>query len=292
MEQGLFDSPLAGVNRLDYLSPSKMSLLLENPRKFFRKYAPGHFLEDEETRSLKIGDYAHTALFKPKEWANYREMETFSGTGSKAAKQAWIASLPEGVKFISADDREKVKRMVDAAMKDREARELIETIPGHAEVAAYAKRPDGIWLHGRIDRLIAGPGVVEYKTTSGAVDWDEFVWQVFEYDYHLALATYIEIVSILEKKPVTQSAWLVQQQVEPYSVRVHYPEEEDMLDIGRFDMERAIERWKMLTKKDPGLANESVWFGARQESEEAPCKFPYHVLIRRPEWHQFLTGVK
>lgn len=290
MEQGLFRAPQVGVNRLDYLSPSKQSLLLENPRKFFWKYSPTRKLNEEKTRSLKLGDFGHKALLDPSAWSKLVIAKEFSGTGSRAAKQEWIASLPAGAIVITAEEKENTMRMVDAVLANPEARELLQGLPGHNEVHAYAQRPDGIWLYGIIDRLIAGPGIVEFKTTSGGVDWDEFVWDVFNYNYHLALANYGEIISLLEKKPVTEMAWVVAQQVEPFSVRVHYPQHEDMLDIGRFDMQRAIDRWRYLTQKDPALANEAVWFGGRQEKEDGPCKFPYHIMIRRPEWQQFLTG--
>lgn len=290
MEQGLFKAPQAGVNRLDYLSPSKMKLLLANPRKFFWKYAPGRGLAEKKTKALDAGKLAHCALLEPAKFSQMVVEKEFSGKGSVAAYQEWLNSLPAGVTVISNKAKEEALRIVDAVMKNPEARALLETIAGQGEVHAYAQREDGIWLHGVIDRLISGPAVVEFKTTSGSVDWDEFVWSVFEYDYHLDLATYIEIMRILDKRPVKECAWVVAQQVEPFSVRVHYPQEDEMLDLGRFDMGRAIDRWKYLTQKDPGLTNESVWFGGRQEAEEGPCKFPYHILIRRPEWQQFLTG--
>lgn len=292
MEQGLFTAPIAGVNRLDYLSPSKMKLLLENPRKFFWKYAPGRGLTEKKTKSLDAGKLAHTALLEKAKFAQVVVEEEFTGKGSVAAYQAWLNSLPAGTTPVAKKAMEDAKRIADAVMAHPEARALMETIPGQNEVHAYAQRTDGIWLHGVIDRLIEGPGIVEFKTTSGAVDWNEFVWNVFEWSYHMDLAAYIEMAQILKKEPVRQAAWVVAQQVEPFSVRVHYPLEEDMLDIGRFDMNRAIDRWKLLTKQDPGMANEGVWFGGRQAEEDEPCKFPYHILIRRPEWQQFLTGVK
>lgn len=292
MEQGLFKAPQAGVNRLDYLSPSKMKLLLENPRKFFWKYAPGRGLADKKTKGLDAGKLAHVALLEPHKFTQMVVEKEFSGKGSVAAYQEWLASLPAGTATVAAKAKEDAMRIVDAVMANPEARALLETTAGQSELHAYAQRDDGIWLHGVIDRLIAGPAVVEFKTTSGGVDWDEFVWNVFEWSYHLDLAAYMEMASIINKAPVKETAWVVAQQVEPFSVRVHYPEEENMLDLGRFDMNRAIDRWKYLTKKDPGLTNESAWFGGRQEKEEAPCAFPYHILIRRPEWQQFLTGDK
>lgn len=292
MEQGLFSAPQAGVNRLDYLSPSKKKLLLKNPKLFFRKYAPGKGIEDKKTKQIDAGKLAHVALLEKAKFAQVVEEEEFSGTGSKAAYQRWLASLPAGTTPVAKKALEDAKRIADSVMSHPEARALIETIPGQNEVYAYAQRPDGIWLHGVIDRLIQGPGIVEFKTTSGAVDWNEFVWNVYEWDYHMDLATYIEIAQLIYKTAVREAAWVVAQQVEPFGVRVHYPLEEDMLDIGRFDMNRAIDRWKQLTKLDPGLTNESVWFGGRNAEEEEPCKFPYHILIRRPEWQQFLTGVK
>ncbi len=292
MEQGLFSAPQVGVNRLDYLSPSKMSLILENPRKFFWKYSPTRQLKEAKTKSLDLGKLCHKFLLEPGAAAKMVLEKEFSGTGSKAAKQEWIASLPPGTEIIDPDKREAMMKMVDAVMREPEARALLETAQGSNEVCGYAKREDGIWLHGKFDRLIAGPGIVELKTTSGGVDWDAFVWDVYEYNYHMALAVYLEIASIVHKKPVTESAWVVLQQVEPYSCRVHYPQDEDMLDIGRFDMNRAIDRWRDLMIRDPGLAREEIWFSGRQPKEEGPARFPYHILIRRPEWQQFLTGVK
>lgn len=292
MEQGLFKAPQAGVNRLDYLSPSKMKLLLANPRKFFWKYAPGRGLTEKKTKSLDAGKLAHCALLEPAKFSQMEEEKEFSGKGSVTAYQSWLASLPAGVTVVTKKAKEDAIRIADAVMSHPEARALLEGIAGQNEVHSYAKREDGIWLYGVIDRLIAGPGIVEFKTTSGAVDWSEFVWNVYEWDYHMDLATYAEIIRVVHGQAVTQSAWVVAQQVEPFGVRVHYPMEEDMLDIGRFDMNRAIDRWKVLTKVDPALTNEAAWFAGRQAEEDEPAKFPYHILIRRPEWQQFLTGVK
>lgn len=290
MEQGLFTKPQA-IHTLEYLSPSKMSLLLKNPRAYFHKYAPGESLTEEKTKALKTGDFAHKCLLDRSAWDNLVVSPEFAGTGSRAAKQAWLASLPKDAMVIEEEEKLKVQRMCDSVLSDPEARALLEVIEGMNEVCAYARRDDGIWLHGRMDRVIQGPAVVEFKTTSGGVDWDEFVWDVFEYNYHMALAVYVEMIQLIYKKPCKESAWIIAQSCEPYSVRVHYPQDENMMDIGRFDMNRAIERYKSLIAKDPTMTNKQAWFSGKNEKEEGPCAFPYHIMIRRPEWQQFLTGV-
>lgn len=259
---------------------------------FFRKYSPASDYEAPDTKALTAGKHAHHCLLEPDAFQQLVVAPEFSGTGMKAAKQAWLAGLPAGAITITDEQKKVVERICDSVLSDPEARALLRDLPGQNEVCAYAQRDDGIWLHGRMDRMVTGPAVIEFKTTSGAVDWDAFVWDVYEYDYHTALATYIEIAQILEKRPIQEAAWIVAQSCEPHSVRVHYPAEENMLDIGRFDMVRAIERFKDLTRLDPEMKNRQVWFNGREPKEDGPAAFPYHILIRRPEWQHFITGVK
>lgn len=290
--QGLFKQPLPGLDRLDYLSPSKIKLLNSNPRAFYKKYCKGPKLAEEKTKALKVGDFAHQCLLEPDRFSKLVISPEFSGTGSKAAKQAWLAKLPAGAEVIDEEDKAKVEAMIDSVLSDPEARALMRDLPGANEVCAYGQRKDGIWLHGRMDRALEGPSIIEFKTTSGAVDWDAFVWDVYEYDYHMAVAVYSEILEAIEQKPIREVAWIVAQSVEPYSVRVHYPQEENMLDIGRFDMNRGIERFRTLMALDPALSDPRIWFSGRQKEEDGPCAFPYHILIRKPEWQSFLTGGK
>lgn len=289
MQQGFFSAPQAEVNRMDYLSPSKISLLLENPQKFFHKYSLKD-LPDAKTKSMKVGDYAHKCLLDPAAWSSLVLEKEFSGKGSLAARQEWLATLPSDALVISAEEKEATLRMVDSIHRDKEAFALLSQMAGKNEVSAYAKRPDGIWLHGRFDRLLDVNAVVEFKTTSSSVDWDSFAWEVFEWDYHLALACYIEMIELITGKKCEQSAWIVTQSTAPYSTRVHYPQEENMLDLGRFDMNRGIERFKDLMKADPSFSKREVWFAGKNPKEEGPCAFPYHILIRRPEWQGFITG--
>ncbi len=104
-----------------------------------------------ETEAMKIGTAAHAAVLQPDLFeTDYVEIPTFSGAGTRAAKEEWLAEH-EGEIFLKADQLALVGRLCDAVRNHPRASALCE---GQAETSMVWTDPNsGVLCKARPDML-------------------------------------------------------------------------------------------------------------------------------------------
>ena len=202
---------------LGVVSKSALDLVHRSPAHY-KAWIDG-VVEDEETDDLSFGTAFHMALLEPERYAaTYIEMPKFSGKGSVAAKEAWLASHAD-VRPITLDDMLDIGRMVDAVHSHPLAKQMVRN--GKAELTlSWKDQWTGLPCKSRLDFYVEELAmIVDAKSTRDA-RWEAFRKDVAKYGYHRQDALYRAAALSLDM-PVQHFVLLAVEKTEPYAIAVY-----------------------------------------------------------------------
>jgi len=275
MRAGIFTEQQE-ANRLDYLSNSKMGVLLDSRQKFYHKYVLGK--ETKSSEQMELGKLIHMGVLQG---ARFRElflvMPDFGDMRSpsnRAKRDAWKQEIGPDRVVCDQEQFEKVVYSVDAILQHNVARDLFTG--GLSERKLYWQDEEsGVWLMGNPDFIIDKDlgqiprgTVAELKTTSKSVERTSFIKQVQDNEYYRQISLYLHLTGKLLGIPDNKSAaWVTVETNEPYPVAVYTPSE-NMIKAGNVKFRKAITIFKEMKDADPEFKNKKLWTGY-QDSDTA-----------------------
>lgn len=204
--------------------------------------SPAHYLfglenPSEPTAAMDLGTAIHEAILEPNLFkANTVVMPKFEGTGSRAAKDAWLLEN-HGKRILKQDDLDKVLGILHALSEHKTARALLTG--GAAEESFFWRDPEtGILCKARPDFLRQGHIIVDVKSTFDASEL-AFPRQVAKLNYHLSAAQYLAGVSIVENQKFDQFVLLAVEQEAPHGIGC-YLLDDATLAAGEFLRRKAL----------------------------------------------------
>jgi len=240
-----FSTDPIDMDGIDYMSAQRIGKLVDSPRHYEWRYILGN--RDAETPAKKKGKLTHWALLQPKEFlSRYIIPRKFTGKGARAAKKAWLESIPSNAILVTPDDAHDISNMIKALNADPLASKLLSK--GTPEVRTFYadhefKDDDGrpfLWF-GIMDFLRSGNWIVEVKTTKCAKR-KEFTRDLYQMGYHIQLWKYRRAVQgITGIAP--KVAIVAVENVEPYCVQVFEPLPA-MLEQANYEVTLALESYK------------------------------------------------
>lgn len=204
--------------------------------------SPAHYLYElenpsEPTPAMALGTAIHEAVLEPNLFkANTVVMPKFEGTGSRAAKDAWLLEN-HGKRIVKQDDYDNIAGVIRALSEHKTARALLTG--GAAEESYFWTDPDtGLPCKCRPDFLRQGHIIVDVKST---VDASErfFSKRVADLSYHLSAAHYLAGVSIVENQKFDEFVLLAVESSAPHGIGC-YLLDQTSLDAGEFLRRKAL----------------------------------------------------
>jgi Fe-S cluster biosynthesis and repair protein YggX len=197
----------------------------------------------EPTDDMLFGTYVHLAslqedVFKEKILVE----QTFKGTGSKAAREAWEAGIPKDKIILSQKVLDTIHAMKKSLLEHEEIAFLLDD--SVKERVGYFRDPlTGILCRFKPDFIHSGlVKIGDLKTTRDCTE-SVFSKTILERNYHLQAYFYqlgTELITGVKMEPV----WAVIEKTPPYEVALYRPHA-DVMEKAKRDYERA-----MLTLKD------------------------------------------
>lgn len=220
------------MNNSDYhassaVGSSDLKLILRSPAHYkYEKENPS-----DPTPAMQFGTACHQAILEPKLFEQAVVMPEFSGTGSRAKKEAWKLEN-HGKMIVKGEQRDDIRGILQAISKHKTARGLLSG--GAAEEAYFWQDEEtGIICKCKPDFLRHGCIVVDPKTTFDA-EPKAFSRQIATLGYHLSGAFYLEGVTKVLGQKHDQFINIAIEKSAPYGISVH------LLDIGTIDAGRFL----------------------------------------------------
>jgi hypothetical protein len=189
------------------------------------KRSPAHYklwvdgAADEDTEDLAFGRAFHMALLEPARFSSaYIEIPKFTGKGSKAAKEAWLAEHV-GVAVLKMDDLLTITNMVDAVHSHPIASGMIRD--GEPELTlAWKDELTGLSCKSRLDYYVRSLAmIVDAKSTRDA-SREAFRKDIAKYGYHRQDALYRSAALALSM-PVEHFALMAVEKEPPHAVAIY-----------------------------------------------------------------------
>jgi PDDEXK-like domain of unknown function (DUF3799) len=160
---------------------------------------------------------------------------------SKAAQEQRDAAHAEGKTPALIAEVEQAAKMVTAVYDHPLAHDLF--LEGDAEVSLYATHESGVRLRARPDWMTPHDGdgrlvIVDYKTAADA-NPKTFARKAYDYGYHIQLAWYWTVATLLELDESPAFLFVVQEKTPPYLVSVCELDTESFM-LGQQQMNKAI----------------------------------------------------
>lgn len=214
--------------------------------------SPAHCqIPNEQTKAMAFGSAFHMAILEPKLFAaTYKIMPSFSGTGMKARKAAWVEKN-EGCDLISSVDMDLINSMGESLKKSK----IWDRVKGYdVEIAHFANHPaTGILQKCKADMI--GDWIIDLKST-GDASGDAFFKSVNFFKYHVSAAYYQDIVKQATGRSLP-FMWIAVEKTPPYAV-AFYDMPAAMGAVGREEYEAAMILYKECetTGEWPGYPDE------------------------------------
>ena len=202
-----------------HISASRLKLMLKSPLHF--RYP----VKSEPSTAFDIGHAVHTLLLEPHlyddEYFIYDPMKRPVPESNFAKKEnkEWLAKIKkenEGKIFLSTQEEEQCKTMVERVLEDPQAVELLSG-PGWNEASIHWmdwKRK--VKLKTRPDRIRANMVLVDVKTAQDASPAG-FERAMGNFRYDIQAATQIDGVEAYFKKKVPYYFYIVIEKTPPYA---------------------------------------------------------------------------
>lgn len=240
-------------------------------------------LQKPATSRMKFGSLAHMAILEGSKFkARYVvmpefESQTADGKPSnskntsyyKSQVQLWTSQQPPNAVVVTAEEREKIFRMIDSVLSNEKAAKLL--MNGVPEAVGYWKDPiTGINMRMAADFISFDLGILVDLKTCADVRWELFRKSVESYRYDLQMMFYSEGIKNITGKAPESRAWITIESEEPHEVRIH--------EVGaHYETIGAFEYRKSLDKLKRAIDDKSF----PQSNEEILVGEPSHWFLRK-----------
>ena len=186
-------------------SPAHYKYFLENPQ--------------EDTAAYKFGRAVHAAILTP---TAYKRDFVVAPEGidrrTKAGKEEYLAFIEAaaGKEIITAEDAQKIKAIVSAFKKNREAVTLLKGT--RREKAFFWTDDSGIGCKCRMDAVTNGR-IIDIKTAQDA-ETDIFSRESLKYGYHVQAAHYTDAYYKTMNSKTPDWYFIVIEKSEPYCINI------------------------------------------------------------------------
>lgn len=225
--------------------------------------SPAHLREaiinpPEQTPAMKFGSAAHAAILEPNLFAGRYVKAPECDRRTKAGKETYesFAIENQGKEILSGDDFDKIKAMVDAVHSHPVASGLLKN--GKAEMSAFWRDPNtNLLCKCRPDYYNTKNGIIVDVKTSEDASFKGFQKSISKFNYHIQSAFYLDGISTLEGRSLTDFVHLVVEKEAPHAVGL-YVLDDASLDRAREDIKKLLEIYNECVSKNewPAYANE------------------------------------
>jgi hypothetical protein len=194
----------------NYLSSSALKVALNDPRLFVKKHINGELIKEKEGTHFAVGSFTHTLILEPEKAG---EFVVYPG---RRYGREWEAfkSANFGRQILTETEMAEAHRLADLLKADKEIMYLFQG--GQSEVAAFGS-VNGVAVKARADYL-KGNVIIDIKTTSKPIDFENLMWTIKDYGYDLSAAHYRntfrevtgkdhDFILVLVRKDVPDVAW-------------------------------------------------------------------------------------
>ena len=175
----------------EFLSSSSLKMMLKAPREFYHRYVKKDLEEEEKPQkdSLVFGSLVHSVILEPhlveKEYVEYK------GASKRTKEWKEFKASNESLPIITTAQLEKANMMRDIAMENEFAVDLLkEGVPEQTLCVEL----EGVKIKVRSDYLKDGQ-IVDVKTTSDGLSFEEVQNTCLRWDYALSAALYTDAFS-------------------------------------------------------------------------------------------------
>jgi len=215
-------------------SNSGLKLVARSPAHL--KYAP----KREATRNMVIGSALHMAVLEPELF--YKKYKLLHGCEDRRAKDYKEAKEQFGEEFVLVSSEcEKVEGIMKSLWNDPEIASLLSK-PGHNELSGFSTDPKtGMTCKHRFDKLLNSGVAIDLKTTTDARP-DAFSRSIYNYNYHVQAAFYLDQYCWITGKPLTDFIFIAVESDAPYACKM-YRLDAESLQVGRDTYGRALDHY-------------------------------------------------
>ncbi len=258
LKEGIFETPIEGVDRLDYFSASKAKLLAQEAgaAKFKAKYIDG--LREEFTEAKHFGKILDKAVTEPEKFRERYVVQPYRKNSN--AYKDWIKDLDPDVIILKQKEAEHIEGMVKSLLAHPGASKLLSNCVRQA--CGYYQHEDGNWTMFRPDLIKESNSLpLDIKTTADARQ-HKFESQMFEYGYDIQASVYIDGINKIYGTNHQKMGLIIIEKKPPYLVALREVNQAAM-DLGRRRYEM-MRRWFLHCKKNndwPGYGNRAKPIG-------------------------------
>ena len=261
---------MTAYDKIEALNWTTLKIMVEASLAY-AKHQYDHPNERKDKAAYVSGRAIHCATLEPDQFDDrYVIMPTFSGTGSKAAKQEWLDDLPDGVEVIKQVDYDMSWRAAGAVRTNKEAMALLDGAQCEKIVTwKLGGGLGGIKCKGRLDALT--DRVIDLKTTRRNTLY-EIEKDAAIYNYHAQLAWYHD---------GAVKAGLITGEKLPAAIFIHASQKSTFTDVAILDMDKmdgtfayGRAKYETLLKRYIGCKASNWW----------PGMAPKPVMWVLPDW--------
>lgn len=216
-DQGWHKEMIPNIDRMCYLSNSKIKTLFESERAFYRRYILG--IQPKDTPAKKKGRIVHSALLEPADFKRRYVIEPeFSGKGSKAAAAEWYAMQEPDAIILTEEEATSITYMIESVYSHKKANAILTGSTCELKGYVFDEATDWWWLVIPDAIFASSKGLLfsDVKTTQCA-DAREFGKDYFNYGYYIQEAVYMDMAKkLFGPKEVAPFTYIAVESSEPY----------------------------------------------------------------------------
>lgn len=252
------------------VSASKIKAVLKSARHYHYEWVEGN--RKPPTEAMAFGTMAHTALLEPRMFLdNYVIQPEFKGTGSRKAKEDWLASLPDAAIVMDKEESDSIVGMIKSLQDYPPAVNILRG--GIAEHSIYfTDEATGLPCKMRPDYLTESGYIVDLKTTVCS-ERTKFTRDLFSLGYHISVAHYLQGYKQVFGKEAKGYVFLAVEKKAPFVPSV-FVADATIIEKGMADCRKGIDRIKQCMDTD-------VWPGYQTEAEN--ISLPHYALYEEIE---------
>jgi hypothetical protein len=211
---------------LGVVSKSALDRLRQSPMHY-KAWVDGE-TDDDASDALIVGSAFHCAMLEPERFAAQYVVAPNFGDGrtkeAKAAKAAWLETVPPNATFISASQFEMIDSMVASVRRTRFAASMLRD--GLPELTARWTDPaTGLRCKVRADYYVERHGMIVDVKSTGDASPEEFARSVAKYGYHRQDALY-RAGFAAAGKPVRHFVLVCVEKTPPFGVALYEIDED------------------------------------------------------------------
>lgn len=233
---------------------------------------PLHFKNAEPkkpTEDMEFGTICHTAVLEPKQLpvAYYLQHESYPDGAIYPSDDGKLKPWHGGSSWCKAWEKDHSDRPVIDREKEDRIPKIVERVSllepfrfalekGQREVSFFKQDEEtGLLLKARADVFVLTVGGEKWifdlkKVQAGAASEEEFGKHALDLGYHIQAASYMAITGAVK------FIFVVFDDAKPFDA-IQYEPDQEMLDFGRMEWRRILERYAACVKSDswPGYAS-------------------------------------